>query len=197
MGASIWLCPPEGTQIEAILIKLISNTVPAYFGDEKVPDFRPHATITSEIPPNLDPQEVLDSIDIKELPNVIFTSMVIGETFFTRGTLHIEKNDSIVALATHCREKFAFGGQSKEDAEKWAREKFTPHVSLVYSNLWPVPEDVSKAIENDVLSAGVGLSGVSGSNSEPDMNGWKGGKLVLVPTGKPLDEWIVLAERNL
>lgn len=60
------------------MIKLISNTVPAYFGDEKVPDFRPHATITSEIPPNLDPQEVLDSIDIKEPPNVVFTSMVIG-----------------------------------------------------------------------------------------------------------------------
>lgn len=76
--ASLWLCPPEGSPIEAALIRLITTTIPTHFGDEKVPSFRPHLTLTSDIPLGLDPQTVIDSITISELPEIVFSCMRIG-----------------------------------------------------------------------------------------------------------------------
>lgn len=75
------------------------------------------------------------------------------------------------------------GGQSKEDAQKWANGTFNPHLSLVYSKLWPVPKHISKGMERDVVKANVGISCPgSGCDSNPHgtMNGWQGGIILLV-----------------
>lgn len=116
---------------------------------------------------------------ISHVPN----PKIFRETYFTRGTLYLEPTLSLVELATQCREKFAFGGQPKEEAEKWAKEKFTPHLSLVYSKLWPVPEKISRSMEHDVITANIGISCSSkccDTNLEATMSGWIGGRIVLV-----------------
>lgn len=79
--ASLWLCPPEGSPVEAALIRLITTTIPTHFGDEKIPNFRPHLTLSSDIPPGLDPQTVIDGITINELPEIVFSCMKIGSVF--------------------------------------------------------------------------------------------------------------------
>ncbi len=96
-------------------------------------------------------------------------------------------------MAKQCREKFAFGGQSPEDAEKWAEEVFTPHVSLVYSSAEPalvnsllMPEIEKRISESRVVVGGVG-----------ELNGWKGGKIALVETWKNITEWRPVAEKIL
>lgn len=108
---------------------------------------------------------------------------ILSDTFFTRGTLCLERTSSLLDLATQCRERFTFGGQSKEDVQKWADGTFNPHLSLVYSNLWPVPTDVFKAMERDVIAANVGIpcsSGFFGSKPHDTLNGWQGGRILLV-----------------
>lgn len=239
--ASLWLCPPKGSLIEAALIRLITTTIPTHFGDEKVPTFQPHMTLTSDIPPELDPQTIIDSISISSLPEVVFSCMKIGsvlcpittippsahnislrDTFFTRGTLYLERTPSLLDLATQCREKFTFGGQSKEDVQKWADGTFNPHLSLVYSKLWPVPKDIFEGIERDVITANVGIpcsSSFFENNLLDTMKGWQGGRILLVSdlyfdlwdcnfasfadtrneiqvqTNKPIDQWVPLAEK--
>jgi len=72
------LCPPAGSPIEAALQTLITEAIPLHFGDEKVPAFRPHMTITSDIPDSVGPEEVLRKISLRGLLEVSFKEFVIG-----------------------------------------------------------------------------------------------------------------------
>jgi 2',3'-cyclic-nucleotide 3'-phosphodiesterase len=100
------------------------------------------------------------------------------ETYFTRGTIHLEREQSIIELATQCRQKFTQGGQTAEEVEKWEKETFTPHVSLVYAALDPVPDSIVKTIEQSVRDANIKTS--ADSESRGTIDGWTGGKIALV-----------------
>jgi len=194
-GASLWLCPPAGSPIEAALQTLITKTIPLHFGDEKVPAFRPHMTITSDIPESVDPEEVLNKISLRGLLEVSFKEFVVGQTYYTRGTLHLERTPAIIGLARQCRELFANGGTEVEIVDKWEKEVFTPHVSLVYSAMDPVPDNIREAIGQDLKEANIGVLHWDGPKGE--MRGWKGGRIALVSTHKPIEEWETMAERTL
>ncbi|KAG0644318.1 2',3'-cyclic-nucleotide 3'-phosphodiesterase [Tuber brumale] len=194
-GASLWLCPPGGSPIEAALQKLITETIPPHFSDEKVPAFRPHMTITSDIPDSLDPEEVLKKISLGDPLEVSFKELNIGKTYYTRGTLHLERTPAIVDLARQCRELFANGGTEEEAVDKWEKEVFTPHVSLVYSAMDPVPDNTRKVIGQGLKEANVGVLHWNGPKGE--MRGWRGGSIALVSTHKPIEEWEAMAERVL
>ncbi|PWW76684.1 2, 3 cyclic phosphodiesterase [Tuber magnatum] len=194
-GASLWLCPPAGSSIETALQELISVTIPPHFGDEKVPAFRPHMTITSDIPDDLDPEGVLEKISLSSPLEVSFKELNIGKTYYTRGTLHLERTPAIVGLARQCRELFAHGGTEEEVVDRWEKEVFTPHVSLVYSAMDPVPDNIRKAVGQDLQEANVGVLHWNGPKGE--MRGWKGGRISLVSTHKPIEEWKAMAERTL
>ncbi|KAA8894865.1 2',3'-cyclic-nucleotide 3'-phosphodiesterase, partial [Sphaerosporella brunnea] len=195
--ASLWLVPPADSALESALQKLISDTLPAHFAaTEQVPSFAPHLTLTSNLPKEFsNPQEVLSQITVSSLPEVIFKSVNVGDFFFTRLTLHTEKTASLVALAQQCRRKFSEGCTSDREAEAWAQNVFTPHVSLVYSAMpaEDVKADVLEKAVKDIDAAGV----VVGGGVASEMGGWKGGKIVLVQTWKDLSEWKVLAEKAL
>lgn len=152
-------------------MKLINETLPPFWS-EKVLSFQPHMTITSDVSPDLDPKAVVSDIQVRELPVVKFKSVNLGETHFTKCTLHLEKTDSIMELVTHCRALYVTNGDVQK-ATQWAQEDFTPHVSLVYADETPV--DVIHKIEEEVKKAGIRLSGLDGS-----MSGWEGGRVWLV-----------------
>lgn len=44
-------------------------------------------------------------------------------------------------------------------------------------------------VENLAEAASVSLKGIEG------MNGWEGGRVVLVPTDKPIDQWSPIAQK--
>ncbi|KAF8454246.1 cyclic phosphodiesterase-like protein-domain-containing protein [Terfezia claveryi] len=153
MGASIWLLPPAGSEIESKLQRLIATTLPCVFPKAQLPPFPPHITLTDD-----------------------FEKLDIGKTFFTRVTLHLEKTQEIRALAIQCRMKYVTNGNA-EEAKKWA-ESFTPHLSLVYMEGVPEPEEVKK-VEEEVANAGIKFG----------IEAWTGGSLTLVNCMKPIDQW--------
>jgi len=103
---------------------------------------------------------------------------VSRQTYYTRGTLHLERTPAIIDLARQCRELFANGGTEEEVVDKWEKEVFTPHVSLVYSAMDPVPDSIRKAIGQDLKEANIGVLHWNGPKGE--MRGWRGGSIALV-----------------
>ena len=106
-------------------------------------------------------------MEISVPPVVKFEKVDIGKTFFTRVTLYLEKTEEITALAVQCRMKYVTKG-NVEEAKKWA-ESFTPHLSLIYMEEVPEPEEVKK-IEDEVAKASIKFG----------VEAWTGGRLALV-----------------
>ncbi|KAF8420821.1 2',3'-cyclic-nucleotide 3'-phosphodiesterase [Tirmania nivea] len=184
MGASIWLLPPTGSEIELKLQRLIATTLPGVFPHTQLPLFPPHITLTNGVEPSLDPHTVTSSVEISVPPVITFEKLDIGTTFFTRITLHLEKTEEITALAIQCRMKYVTKGNA-EEAKKWA-ESFTPHLSLVYMEEMPGPEEVKK-VEEEVAKAGIKFG----------VEVWTGGRLALVNCTKPIDQWKVEGVRPI
>lgn len=120
----------------------------------------------------------------------------VGSIFVKKLTLSAEKSP-LLDLGI----KFRTVGVENGDVAKatvWANEEWQPHVSLLYANI-----EVSEKERENVLKAiqSLGIEAVG----EPDLSGyegikhrgWTGGRLVLVPTWKPIPEWQVVAERAL
>jgi 2',3'-cyclic-nucleotide 3'-phosphodiesterase len=106
-------------------------------------------------------------------------------------TLHVERDPALVGLAKRFREKF-----TDAEAERWAVETFTPHVSLVYAAMEKGRIE-GEGVLGKVLEE-VGESRVLvGGEGEAEMAGWKGGRIVLVNTWKDIAEWVPVAEREI
>ncbi|KAI5805929.1 2',3'-cyclic-nucleotide 3'-phosphodiesterase [Geopyxis carbonaria] len=202
LGHSLWLIPHPTSPLHAALSTLISRTLPAHFTPSPIAhtSFTPHLTLTSLVPTTPATAHQIHSIKLPEAaPVVRFSSLEAGEKFFTKLTLQVQKDPALVALAVACRAEFVTGGNRKE-AERWGREAYVPHVSLVYHE--EEREAVAARIEG--LSEAVREAGIlTGAEAEGEMKGeewmggWKGGRLVLVNTSAPLEEWRILAERQL
>ncbi|KAJ6257409.1 hypothetical protein Dda_8298 [Drechslerella dactyloides] len=217
MFPSLWLLPPPGALSQA-LQTLISTTLPRRIPGP-VPDFQPHITVSSGLPLQsaADFLSLLSSIQLPErLPTILFKRVRYGAAFWTKITLEINKSDSLKDLAVVCRTAVVPGvdeAQAREWVEKYTtpaesgQQGFIPHLSLVY---WD--EDVHKeefhavrlGVHSDVNDAGVKCEdGWKGPDVDGapvgDMAGWKGGKLVVVDTTKPVEAWktSILAEREL
>jgi 2',3'-cyclic-nucleotide 3'-phosphodiesterase len=54
-----------------------------------------------------------------------------------------------------------------------------------------VPQEDINQVESYVLETGVNLDG------EGKLGGWVGGRVVLVPTDRPIKEWAPIAEKTL
>lgn len=118
------------------------------------------------------------------------------DTLTTRVTLYVEKTPQLESLAQQCRYKYV--AAEPEDAEAWAKDEFTPHVSLVYSEMprEQVEKNLGSKLESAVKGAGIVMGG-TGESVGGEIGGWKGGRLWLVDTSKPFAEWKPMAERVL
>jgi len=182
-GSSLWLLPPADSKIERELHTLINSTFPGFFPNIQLPHFPPHITLTSEVDPALDPTTVTSSIEITSAPDVRFTNVNIGKTFFTRVTLYLEKTEKLKALAADCRQRFVTNGNT-ELARKWVEDSYVPHLSLIYMEELPEPDIVEK-IQAEVAKAGV----------EFGVDAWEGGRIALVNCSEPIDKWRIEGER--
>ncbi|KAF3910620.1 hypothetical protein ABW21_db0204447 [Orbilia brochopaga] len=214
MSASLWLIPPPGKLSETLQSLISTKIAESIEGD--CPDFRPHITITGGLPLRDagDFQTLLKNIPLPEKPpTILFKRIRYGTAFWTKITLEVHKSDSLKALAAACRTAVIPGIDEKE-AREWV-EKYTtpaesgeqgfiPHLSLVYWDAKEVPDSVRLGVHSAVNDAGVkhddGWKGEDVDHVPVDaMAGWKGGKLVIVDTTKPVEEWKtnILAEREL
>ncbi|RMX74663.1 hypothetical protein D0869_12368 [Hortaea werneckii] len=119
--------------------------------------------------------------------------------FFRKLTMQCEKSSQLCELAATCRaacgvEGLLDGGEQEgaeklEEAGKWVRECYAPHLSLMYSDL---PEDEVQIKLDEVHSK---ISQAKQAN--PESLTAKGGEIWLVPTYKPIEEWQPIAKREV
>jgi len=129
-GLSLWLVPPENSEIHDLLADAITRTVPSVLAakrEDPLPQFEPHVTLASQIPKasiTSDPQTWLDEIDlpITSAVDVDFQELAVGDTFTKKLFIRCRRPESLLSLASACREF---------SAVKFGEAEYDPHVSLV------------------------------------------------------------------
>ncbi|THX25281.1 2, 3 cyclic phosphodiesterase [Aureobasidium pullulans] len=198
-GSSLWIIPPRDSSFYKALQTLISTAIPPHFPNTKTHDFIPHVTITSNIDQSSygsDPQAWLSGLHLPSADQLepIFVTLDVlepGDAFVKKLTLRAVKNGQLLELAAACRAEAVEGGD-KGKAERWAKNDYLPHLSLMYADL--PKSDVEKHVDElqeDCRKAGRSVE------SHDDGTVAKGGSIVLVDTSKPIDQWDIIAERAL
>ena len=198
----MWLVPARDSHVETILSRLITTIIPPHFPElQSPPVFLPHLTLTSEIPEEAvsnGPQSWLDSLPLAflELPHVAFDSLDVGEPFFRKLTLQVRKHN-LHDFPTQIRTAAVEHGDAAA-AERWAVEVYAPHVSLLYADLG-IGEEKRQDILLELDEAKISLrnEGAFQGKENEGLNGWIGGRLLLVSTWEVLEKWAVIAERDL
>jgi 2',3'-cyclic-nucleotide 3'-phosphodiesterase len=131
-GSSLWLLPPSDHPLKSILPTLISQTSNHFNSPHS---FIPHITLTSEIPPSLygsDPQAWLDSLALPEAGDmqVTFEELCSEDVFVRKLYIRCDKTDKLMKLGAMCRQTVG-GFEDETKAEKWAKEAYNPHLSLL------------------------------------------------------------------
>lgn len=200
-GWSLWLVADPALEIRDKLALAILRDVPLLCPEQKLPLFLPHVTLTSNIDPASidDPQKWLDSLDLQlameSAIEVSFSEVAIGDRFFKKLFIRCVKNEGLMKLAKECRRIAVLNGDGQE-AERWVREEYDPHCSLMYSDL-ELREDVVPKMEQKLHHLGVTMGGTMiPDGEEVSSNGWTGGYIVLVATNDTdLTQWDVVAQR--
>ncbi|KAI7299710.1 hypothetical protein KC315_g17510 [Hortaea werneckii] len=117
--------------------------------------------------------------------------------FFRKLTMQCEKAPQLCELAGRCRAQGLEGldggeqegAEKLEEAGKWVRECYRPHLSLMYSDL---PEDEVR-IKLDEVNSEISQA----KQANPDSLTTKGGEIWLVPTYKPIEQWQPIAKREV
>lgn len=200
-GSSLWLIAPRGDHpFNQSLKDLITNTLPSDFPRAPKNTFIPHVTITSDIEPSKtygdsSPQKWLDGLKLPEFKResdevvVELEELEAGEPFFKKVTLRAREDANLLKLAAACRRQGVVIDEN--EAQQWAETDYLPHLSLFYGD---IPKDeVQKKLGLIELQLGFELGSLF------DCCGGTlamGGKLVLVDTSKPIEEWTPIAERE-
>jgi len=131
---------------------------------------------------------------------VQFKELASGSTFFKRLYIRCHRTPSLLALASLCRRHAVHRGTQTwapvdENVQQWVEESYDPHISLLYVDLDPTGnrmELVNKGLRGmGIMMAGEERKGMAW------MEGWRGGRVWLVPTDRGLGEWRPVAERVL
>lgn len=127
-GLSLWLVPPEDSDIYNALANAITHILPPILNSSSsVPWFEPHLTLTSRIPRHLitvDAQQWLDKMELPAIPTVEvkFHELAVGDAFTKKLFIRCERSDSLLQLASSYR---VFSSAKVDEAQ------YDPHVSIV------------------------------------------------------------------
>lgn len=215
LRVALWLQPRPNTPIYEALYQTIGGLRPLFADGRK---FEPHVTIVSGITAKTqsDVDNILDraSAAAKSVSglDVVVCGLTFGSMFFRKVVLEVQARPEIVSLAAICREQFVVMprliGQSNNyhalsdseqssiqtdasnEAVSWVENDYKPHISLVYSNIYPVTEDLRRTVHQR-------LSDVFGNTYATRGIGWTGGRLALVWCEGDVTDWKILGYRDL
>ncbi|KAK9446474.1 2',3'-cyclic-nucleotide 3'-phosphodiesterase [Limtongia smithiae] len=208
-GLSLWLSPPPSSPTCPALTKLIADLASTHFpgpSPAPAPVFTPHITITSNIPEDkVDPLAVVTTVAaVATAPlstDISATVVDTGPAYFKKIFLRIAPVSGLLEMARIARENFVCSFQPELDepsvaAEIWLRAEYDPHLSLVYTDEWPLSSEKLDAVSALVFQA---LAGVVDSSDDDAAIGklWRGGRVELVKTTGPADTWQVLAHCDI
>lgn len=135
-GSSLWLVPPEDSELYKTCHELILKHVPAVYPVALPPHFTPHVTLTADtLTRDLDlsqAQKWLDAIDLPDTGGLTMAvqDVEVGSAFFKKITMRCAKGPALGALAATCRAA-AVDGLGKHGAHRWVEESYAPHLSLM------------------------------------------------------------------
>ncbi|KAK3615621.1 hypothetical protein LTR56_026479 [Elasticomyces elasticus] len=193
-GSSLWLVPPEDSELYKAIDNLVNQRLPSIYTNASPKRFSPHVTLTSDtISDYADPQEWLDSISLPRedaLASLVVTikDVQVGKPFFRKLTMACTKTVELCGLAGHCRVA-GVEGVEQEAADKWVDESYSPHCSLMYS-------DVSESHVAEKLTEVIDAI-QDAKQQNADSKTTTGGSIWLVPTFKAIDDWKPVAIRQL
>lgn len=157
-GSSLWLVPPEDSELYRTLHALILHDIPSLFHDSSStssssspptpPAFTPHVTLTADTvlasASSADPQAWLDGLSLPTTATVAASPLRVklrqcdaGKIFYRKLTLLCERTEALADLAAHCRAARFGEPQATTTSEKvaeaaaWIAENYTPHLSLM------------------------------------------------------------------
>lgn len=214
LGAALWLMPPNGSPLSETLKTTIDGLRPLVDDGQR---FSPHVTIVTKILISNQAQAdfVLDQalIACKSVPQMKITlkGVKYGSRYFKKVYLGVEPSPELISLARISKEEFVTGPaiknaqkhyhalsiderskleqQAAAEADQWVRSEYDPHLSLVYSNQYPVDEALKVTISTRVTD-------IFGSNINKGIS-WTGGRLALVDCEGPVEDWRVLGYRDI
>lgn len=128
-------------------------------------------------------------------PTVNFQSLDVSDAFFKKLTVNAAK-DPLHDIAVQIRAAAVEKGDTAA-AERWAKDNYAPHVSLLYGDL-EIDEETRVEILKALDQTGLRLETEGALRKENEgLNGWSGGRIVLVSTFVDIKDWAVLADRVL
>lgn len=200
-GLSLWLVVAKDDHpFRQSLVELIQSTIPTNFAQGVVKsNFEPHVTVVSGIDASSvkHPQAWLDGLSLpsdlrKELKEatIELERVEAGDDFFRKVTIAAKEDENLMRLAAVCRQQAA--QVSEADAKEWAAKEYQPHLSLAYADI--AKSEVQKKIPLIELQLGWefgSLFDCCGGTLAMEA------KLALVDTSKSVDEWQILATRQV
>ncbi|KAF2637992.1 2, 3 cyclic phosphodiesterase [Massarina eburnea CBS 473.64] len=203
-GSSLWLLPPPTHPLTPHLTSLIRKTS-SHFSSPHL--FLPHVTLTSGIEPKVyagGAQAWLDGLPFlaggSEGDVVVRLEGVRSEDVFVRKLYVKVRKEGVEAeglrgLAGVVRREGVMGGkgeaEAEAEAERWVREVYRPHLSLLYHDIPKIDDEGLKVVEEWTHELAKKME------VEGGFWGWRGGKVVLVETEKDISEWVPIAERDV
>ncbi|KAH7114446.1 2',3'-cyclic-nucleotide 3'-phosphodiesterase [Dendryphion nanum] len=190
-GSSLWLLPPPNHPLNGVLFSLIQE-VASHFDSPHL--FLPHVTLTTDIDPSIygtKSQNWLDSIELPKATEVQvkFDHLNSEDVFFRK--LYVKVVREGVATLGEMARKHVDGFSGEDVARKWVDGEYVPHLSLLYHDCAKLEDEELEEINKLAIEHGLSLEG------EGDFGSWQGGRVVLVPTDRPIKEWEPIAERLL
>lgn len=134
-GSSLWLVPPEDSELYQAVHDLILNKIPAIFPFSHPLRFTPHVTLTADtVLSDLgDSQQWLHGVELPlsgEDVKVAIGEIEVGSMFFRKLFMQCEKTRGLCELAMRAREA-VIGESEMQSAKEWVKEEYRPHMSLM------------------------------------------------------------------
>lgn len=135
-GSSLWLVPPESSELYRVCHELILKQVPSACLVDQPTHFTPHITLTADLMlqglEGSTAQQWLDRLTLPygETLRVPIREVEVGRVFFKKITMRCEKTSGLCELAAMCRAA-CVDGLGEAGAMKWVEQSYLPHLSLM------------------------------------------------------------------
>lgn len=165
MTIALWFCPQYGSNAYETLELLVVSLQSVF---PTSPVFEPHITVTNNLVCNNEDdvnriltscvaaiQSIRTSVVKSGDPLVSFRSCSVGKKFFNKVVLDCSENRYLVSIAQIMRELYVEVDESSRSqrAATWARDEFRPHLSLLYSDTYPISQAFLRVIQQRVEDA--------------------------------------------
>lgn len=219
MTIALWFCPQYGSGAYETLELLIVSLQSVF---PSSPTFEPHITVTNNLVCK-DEDDVnriltscvaaMQSIRASLVKNgdslVSFRSCSVGKKFFNKVVLDCSDNRYLVSIAQIMRELYVEVDESSRSqrAATWVRDEFRPHLSLLYSDTYPISQAFLRVIQQRIEDAlDVQMDGIErGSDYQlrwnfygvPACSWGLPGTFKVVRCEGPVDQWQVLGRADV